>query len=317
MKIVVLDAYTLNPGDLSWDELRKIGEVDIFDRTSHGETAHRIAHAQLVLTNKTVLTREHLDGAKHLRYIGVMATGYNVVDVEAAREKGITVTNVPAYSTASVAQLAFAFILHFATKLSQYTQSVARGDWAVSKDFTYMLEPVIELQGKVLGIVGFGQTGQALARIGQAFGMRIIVSHTHPDRDRMAGVEFVQLEDVFRDADFISLHLPLRKENERFVNASLLQLMKPQAYLINTSRGGLIEENDLANALNSDQIAGAGLDVLSEEPPSNLNPLLHAKNACITPHIAWASKEARLRLMDVLIQNIQSFLKGRPQNTVR
>lgn len=316
MKIVVLDAYALNPGDLSWEFLEKFGETTVYDRTPAEETLNRIGNAEIVLTNKTVLDRSIISAAPALRYIGVMATGYNVVDVEAAKEKNISVANIPAYSTPSVAQLVFAFILRFANHLEKYTQSVNEGDWIKSKDFSYMVEPIIELQGKTLGIVGFGQIGQAVGRIGLAFGMKVIAVHKHPRRDKMEGVQFLTRPEVFAQADFITLHIPMSSQNAGFVDAKILKTMKKEAVLINTARGGLINEHDLAAALNEGLIRGAALDVLSVEPPTAGNPLLHARNCLITPHIAWASKEARLRLMAILEENISQFIAGSPKNIV-
>lgn len=316
MKIVILDGYALNPGDLSWDGLKKFGEVEIFDRSSPEEVASRIQDADIVLTNKAIVGKGAIDQAANLKFIGVLATGYNIVDIEAARERNVPVSNIPAYSTASVAQLSFAFIISFANSIAEYSESVHRGDWVKSPDFSYMLKPTIELQDKVIGLIGFGQIGQAVARIALAFGMKVIASHHHPERDKMEGVIFKIQDEVFEQSDFVSLHIPLRPENKEFVNKELLGRMKKSAYLINTSRGGLLHEQDLADALNDCVIAGAGLDVLSTEPPSENNPLLNAKNCLITPHIAWASKEARTRLMKTLEENIASFLGGKPQNVV-
>lgn len=316
MKIVVLDGHALNPGDLSWDDIRKFGELEIYDRSTPEEVIHRVKDAEIVLTNKAIVGEEAIAKASKLKFIGVLATGYNIVDIQAARKKGIPVSNVPAYSTASVAQLAFAFVLAFANRLHAYSSSVRNGDWVKSPDFSYMLEPVTELHDKVFGIIGFGQIGQAVARIALAFGMKVIVSHKYPERDKMPGVVFKTQNDVFRESDFVSLHCPLNDQNKQFVNTELLRQMKSSAYLINTSRGGLINEKDLADALNNGLIAGAGLDVLSAEPPLADNPLLTAKNCLITPHVAWASKEARLRLMHTLEKNIAAFINGKPQNVV-
>lgn len=316
MKIVVLDAFAMNPGDLSWEKLKELGEVEIYDRSSVSETPGRIEGAEIVLTNKSAITEEIIAGAPDLKYIGVMATGYNIVDLEAAKKRNIIVTNVPAYSTASVAQLAFSFILELANHTMLYADSVRKGDWAGSKDFSYQLKPTMELENKTLGIIGFGEIGQAVTKIALAFGMKVIASHKHPERDKMEGVRFVNEETCFAESDFISLHCPLNEQNKEFVNKVLLEKMKPTACLINTSRGGLINESDLAAALSSDVIAGAGLDVLSTEPPSPENPLLQAKNCYITPHIAWASFEARTRLMKTLVDNVKAFMEGKPMNVV-
>lgn len=316
MKIVVLDAFAMNPGDLTWESLKELGEIIIYDRSSVAETPERIAEADIVLTNKALLTGEIIAGASRLKYIGVMATGFNIVDVAVANKRNIVVTNVPAYSTASVAQLVFSFILELANHTMLYAQSVQNGAWVGSKDFSYQLKPTIELENKILGIIGFGQIGQAVARIALGFGMKVISSHKHPDRDKMDGVLFVEEETCFRESDFVSLHCPLNDHNKEFVNEALLNIMKPSACLINTSRGGLVNESDLATALNAGRIAGAGLDVLSTEPPSPGNPLLRAKNCYITPHIAWATFEARTRLMNTLVENIKAFMEDKPVNVV-
>jgi len=317
MKIVVLDAYAMNPGDLSWDDLQQLGETDIYERSSVTETPSRIADADIVLTNKALLTKEIIDHAPKLKYIGVMATGYNIVDTEAAHQRNIIVTNVPAYSTISVAQLTFAIILELSVHTVMYADSVRNGDWVLSKDFSYQLAPITELQNKTLGIIGLGQIGKAVAKIALAFGMKVIASHKHPERDQMEGVEFVDEITCFRNADFVSLHCPLKDDNHKFVNRQLLDLMKPSAFLINTSRGGLINEEDLADALNDNRIAGAGLDVLSSEPPASDNPLLEAKNCLITPHIGWATFEARSRLMQVVVNNVKAFINSNPVNKVK
>lgn len=316
MKIVVLDAYAMNPGDLSWEPLKQLGETRIYERSSAEETPTRIADADIVLTNKALLPAEVIDKAANLKYIGVMATGYNVVDTIAAAKRGIVVTNIPAYSTVSVAQLTFALILELTNCVAKYAQSVSNGDWLRSKDFSYRVAPIIELQHKTLGIIGFGKIGQTVAKMALAFGMQVIASHKHPERDRMEGVRFVKEEDCFRQADVVSLHCSLNEQNKHFVNRHLLEIMKPLAFLINTSRGGLINEKDLAEALNNGQIAGAGLDVLSTEPPSADNPLLSAKNCLITPHIGWSTYEARYRLMQDVVKNLSAFLDGKPVNVV-
>ena len=317
MKIVVLDAFAMNPGDLNWKGLKKLGETEIYDRSTLEETAKRVADADIVLTNKSVLNKEIIDAAPKLKYIGVMATGYNIVDITAALTRNIIVTNVPAYSTASVAQLTFAFILEMANHTALYAESVSKGDWVKSKDFSYHLKPIMELQDKTLGIIGLGQIGQNVARIALAFGMKVIASHKHPERDKMEGVSFVDEKTCFSEADIITLHCPLNEKNFQFVNKKLVATMKPTSLLINTSRGGLINENDLAEALNSGVIAGAALDVLSIEPPSTDNPLLHAKNCLINPHVAWATFESRSRLMDVVVNNVKAFLEGKEENVVK
>lgn len=316
MKIVVLDGFAMNPGDLNWKNLKQLGETEIYERSSLKETEKRIADADIVLTNKAVLNKELIDGALKLKYIGVMATGYNIIDIAAAHRKNIVVTNVPSYSTASVAQLTFALILELANHTALYAESVRNGDWIKSKDFSYHLKPIMELQGKTFGIIGFGQIGKAVAQIAIAFGMKVIASHKHPERDRMEGVTFVDEKTCFCEADILSLHCPLNEKNIKFVNKELLVTMKRSAFLINTSRGGLINEPDLAEALNKEIIAAAALDVLSTEPPLAGNPLLHAKNCLITPHVAWATFEARSRLINVVVNNIKGFLEGKAENVV-
>jgi len=316
MKIVVLDGFAMNPGDLNWNALKQLGTTEIYDRSSSEETGKRIADAEIVLTNKVVLNKEMIEAAPKLKYIGVMATGYNIVDITAAHTRNIIVTNVPAYSTASVAQLTFAFILELANHTALYGESVRKGDWIRSKDFSYHLEPIMELQNKTLSIIGFGQIGKAVAKIALAFGMNVIFSHKHPERDQMPGVTFVDEKTCFREADILSLHCPLNESNLHFVNKELLATMKPTSFLINTSRGGLINEPDLAEALNNGIIAGAALDVLSTEPPSADNPLLQAKNCLINPHVAWATFESRSRLMKVVVNNVKAFLEGKAENVV-
>jgi glycerate dehydrogenase len=316
MKIVVLDGYTLNPGDLSWQSLQQLGETVIYDRTTKSETAGRIADADIVLTNKVALTGDIINKTLRLKYIGVVATGYNIVDINAAASRKIIVANVPAYGTASVAQHTFAIILELSNHVSDYMQSVSNGDWVRSEDFSYQRKTIAELQNKILGIVGLGKIGQAVASIGLAFNMEVIASHKHPERDHVNRVHFVDEETCFREADIVSLHCPLNDQNKYFVNRRLLEMMKPSAFLINTSRGDLINEGDLAHALDTGQIAGAGLDVLSTEPPSDNNLLLGAKNCLITPHIAWAAYESRSRLMNEVVKNVQAFLNGVPLNVV-
>lgn len=317
MKIIVLDGYAMNPGDLSWEQLEQFGETVIYERSTESESLDRVAAADIVLTNKALITEKIISNAPALKYIGVMATGYNVVDIIAANKRNIVVTNVPSYSTISVAQLTIAMILELTSHVSLYAKSVDNGDWVLSKDFSYHLEPIVELQGKTLGIIGLGRIGQTVAKLALAFGMNVIASHKHPERDKMEGVMFVDEENCFQQADIVTLHCPLNEENQQFVNRRLLEMMKSTAILINTSRGGLINEDDLAEALNDGKIAAAGLDVLSKEPPSTENPLLYAKNCLITPHIGWATFEARSRLMDVVCSNIKAFLTGNPQNVIR
>jgi len=314
--IVVLDGYTLNPGDLDWVALQALGNVKVFARTPESGVAERIKDAHIVLTNKAIINAAAIEAATQLEYIGVTATGYNVVDTVAARERRIPVTNVPAYSTASVAQLTFALILELCHHTGLHAESVRAGEWGRSIDFSYWKTPLTELSGNTLGIVGLGQIGQAVARIALAFGMKVIANHKHPDRDGMPGVTFVDLATCFKQADIISLHCPLNPGNKEFVNAALLSTMKKTAFLVNTSRGPLIREADLAEALEDGVIAGAALDVLSVEPPLGNNPLITAPNTIITPHIAWATQAARKRLMHTAVENVKVFLEGTPQNII-
>ncbi len=316
MKIVVLDGYAMNPGDLDWRLLRQLGEVVVYDRTPVTEIFSRIEDADVALTNKAVIGGDVIRRATQLKYIGVMATGFNVVDLEAARKKNIVVTNVPAYSTVSVAQLTFALLLELCNHVADHVKSVKAGDWVRSKDFSYHIKPQVELKDKTLALIGLGKIGQAVARIALAFEMNVIASHKHPERDAMQGVAFTDETTCFKAADFLSLHCPLNDQNKGFVNKEMLALMKPAAYLINTSRGPLVNEEDLAQALNKGQIAGAALDVLAIEPPKAGNPLFTAKNCLITPHIAWATFEARSRLMQVVVENIKSWKNGDAVNVV-
>lgn len=312
MKIVILDGYTLNPGDLDWSPLACLGDLSVHDRTARSEILLRATGAEIVLTNKTPLAEETLQALPGLRYVGVLATGYNVVDVAAAKSRGIVVTNVPGYGTASVAQHVWALILELVNHVGRHAASVAEGGWTRCPDFCYWTSPLTELSEKKLGVVGLGAIGRAVAEIGRAFGMEII-AHTRTPRP---GVEQVSLDDLFRRADLISLHCPLTEETKGLVNSRRLSSMKPTALLINTGRGPLVVESDLAEALNSGIIAGAGLDVLGVEPPNADNPLLTAKNCLITPHQAWATQAARQRLLDIAAANIRGFLAGRLQNVV-
>ena len=316
MNIVYTDAYTLNPGDLDWAPIRSLGDVTLHDRTSPDELIGRVKDAEIVLTNKVKMPREVLDQLPSLRYIGVTATGYDIIDVAAARERGIVVTNVKGYSTDSVAQLTFALLLELTHHAGIHSQSVRAGEWVASPDFSYAKSPLIELAGKTLGLVGYGDIGRKVARIGRAFGMDVLVNrrNTQPEADGMVTV--VDRETLFAQSDVVSLHCPATPDTIGFVNTALLSRMKPTAWLLNTSRGSLLNETDVADALNVGVIAGAGLDVLSVEPPSADNPLLTAKNCLITPHIAWASFSARQRLMQSVADNIRAFLDGAPRNVI-
>ena len=317
LKIVVLDGYTLNPGDLSWKDLEALGTVKIYDRTHPGEVVERATGAQIVLTNKTVLDGEALSQLPDLKYIGVLATGYNVVNLEAARRQGITVTNIPAYSTDSVAQMVFAHLLNITQRVGHYAEEVASGHWTKQADFSYWNTPLVELAGKTLGVIGLGHTGMATARIALAFGMQVLAYTSKSAAELPAGIRKADsLEQVFSDSNVVSLHCPLTETTKNLVNMERLKLMKRKAVLINTGRGGLVNETDLAEALEKGLLAAAGVDVLSSEPPVPGHPLVGVKNCFITPHIAWATLEARQRLMGQAVRNIEAFLSGQPINTV-
>jgi glycerate dehydrogenase len=316
MKIVVLDGYTLNPGDLSWDELKSLGDCEIHDRTPPQEVLVRGSGAEIVLTNKTVLTREQIQSLPKLKYIGVLATGTNIVDVIAARERNIPVTNIPTYGTRSVAQMAFALLLELTQHVGHHAQTVSEGRWTRSTEWCYWDGSLIELDGLTMGIVGFGRIGRAVADLAAAFGMKLLIHDCSRPQQLPANVSFVDLETLFRNSDVVSLHCPLTPETKQLVNAERLSWMKPTAFLLNTSRGALIDEPALAAALDAGKIAGAGLDVLSIEPPPADNPLLRAKNCSVTPHIAWATRAARSRLMQIAVANVRAFLHGRLENVV-
>ena len=314
MKIVVLDGYALNPGDLSWEGLKQLGDLEIHDRTETAQILSRAKYADLVLTNKTLLSSESLRQLPKLKYIGVLATGYNCVDVQTAKELGIAVTNIPSYGTASVAQFVFALLLELCHNVKQHHYAVANGQWATSRDWTFWLTPLIELEGKVMGIVGLGRIGRHVARIAIAFGMHVIATDQVPIAE--PGVQATTLEKLLVESDVVSLHCPLFPETLCLINRERLATMKSSAFLINTSRGHLIIEEDLADALNQGVIAGAGLDVLSMEPPMRDNALLKSRNCIVTPHIAWATKEARSRLMNIAVKNVEGFLLKQPVNVV-
>ena len=316
MKIVVLDGRTLNPGDLSWYGFRSLGTLTVFDRTKVEEIAQRAGEAEIVLTNKTPLNREAIRKIHSLKYIGVLATGHNVVNVAAAAKRGIVVTNVPAYATDAVAEHVFAFLFEQTRRISFHAHTVRRGRWRESPDFCYWLHPLTELAGRTLGLVGYGHTGQAVARRALAFEMKVLCHTRTPPASPPEGVRFCDLETIFRESDIVSLHCPLAPETEQLGNAARLALMKPTALLINTARGGLVDDSALAATLNSGKLAGAMLDVLTEEPPLAEQPLLRARNCLITPHHAWATREARTRLLNVALENVKAFLEKRPQNVV-
>ncbi|MBA2943410.1 D-2-hydroxyacid dehydrogenase [Paenibacillus sp. CGMCC 1.16610] len=317
MRIVVLDGYTLNPGDLDWDGLHALGEVSVYERTAESQIIDRAADADIVLTNKTPLSAATLQQLPKLRYIGVLATGYNIIDLQAAKEHDILVTNVPAYGTQSVAQLVFALLLEFCNRVQQHSDSVVKGGWSSSIDFCYTVSPLMELSGKTIGLIGLGQIGKQVALIAKAFGMNVVATGSgRRTPEPVEGLTWVSLGELLQQSDVISLHCPLTPETKELINADRIALMKPTAVLINTARGGLLNETDVAQALNQGRLAGAGLDVLTVEPPTPDNPLLHARNVLITPHIAWATKEARARLMATAVNNVRGFLEGQPQNLI-
>lgn len=315
MNICVLDGFTLNPGDLSWDELRQLGPCEIHARTPSVEIIARAAEAEIILTNKTPLTRETLFALPRLKFVGVLATGTNVVDLAAARERNIPVTNIPAYGARSVAQATIALLLELTNRVGHHTQRVRDGAWSRATDWCFWDSPLVELDGLKLGIVGYGRIGAAVAEIAHALRMNII-AYSPSQKEASPFVKFVDLETLFRRSDVVSLHCPLTPQTKSLVNAERLASMKPAAFLLNTSRGPLVDEAALAAALNSGRLAGAGLDVLSVEPPPASNPLLQAKNCLITPHNAWGTRAARSRLMDIAVENVRAFLNGTPQNVV-
>lgn len=312
-QIIITDGYTLNPGDLSWKQFNSFGNVKVFDRTSESEVAERCKDATVLIVNKTPINTKTIANARSLKVIAVTATGYNIVDIESVAERNIVVCNVPGYGTDSVAQHAFALLLELTNHVGENARSVADGEWSTCPDFCYTKSPIVELSGKTLGIVGLGKIGRKMAEIGKAFGMKVIYHSASSPAE--PGVN-VSLEELFKISDAISIHSPLRKDNQEFVNYNLLSLMKPSAYLINTARGQLINEKDLARALSEGKLKGAALDVLSKEPPSKDNPLLYAPNCIITPHNAWLSFEARQRIMNTTFENVRLALEGKPQNKV-
>ena len=319
MKIVVLDGYTENPGDLSWTELEKLGQLTVYDRTAYEESpliAQRIGDAEVIVTNKTPISQQTLEQCPNLKLIAVLATGYNVIDCAAARKKGISVVNVPTYGTASVSQYSIALLLEICHHIGHHDQSVHAGNWANNADWCYWDYPLIELEGKTMGIIGFGRIGQAEGRIARALGMRVLAYDLYPSDSGRAIGAYVDLDTLYRQSDVISLHCNLTPENTRMINKDSIAKMKDGVILINNARGQLIDEQDVADALNSGKLAAAGLDVVYTEPIREDNPLLKAKNCIITPHISWAPKESRQRIMDVTAENLRAFLAGRPQNVV-
>jgi len=312
MRIVILDGLTTNPGDVSWEPLERLGSLTVFDRTAPGDVVARAADADAILTNKAIVGREQIAALPQLKYVGVLATGFNIVDVAAARERGIPVCNVPEYSTPNVVQAAWALILELANRVGHHDRTVHEGHWVACHDFCYWHGELVELAGRTLGIVGHGRIGRGVATVGRAFGMRVI----HHRRQGGGDPACVDLDTLFRESDVVSLHCPLTPETKGLVDARRLAMMKPTAFLVNTARGPLVDEAALAAALNAGQLAGAAVDVLSVEPPPASNPLLTAKNCVITPHVAWATRDARRRLIDVTAANLAAFAVGQPQNVV-
>ncbi|WP_099205553.1 D-2-hydroxyacid dehydrogenase [Scatolibacter rhodanostii] len=316
MKIVILDGYTANPGDLSWAKFEKIGELTVYDRTSANQIVERIGDAEIVLTNKTVLGKEIFKQTSNLRYVGVLATGFNVVDVAAAREFDITVTNIPSYSTEAVGQLTIALLLEICHHVGHHDREIHEGRWENSEDFCFWDYPLIELKGKTIGIIGFGKIGQSTGRIAKALGMNVIACGSRPSEEGKTIAEYVDEEELLKRSDVISLHCPLTERTQGIINQNSIGKMKDGVILLNTSRGPLLVEEEVAAALNSGKIYAAAVDVVSQEPILTTNPLLKAKNCVMTPHIAWAPKEARQRLVKIAEENVTAFVQGNPQNVV-
>lgn len=317
MKIVVLDGYALNPGDLSWDGLKEMGEVVVHDRTSPDQIVERSKGADVLFTNKTPVREAVIRQLPELKFIGVLATGYNIIDVKEARQRGVIVSNIPDYGSYSVAQLAMALLLELCHHVQRHSDSVREGKWASSKDWCYWDYPLVELAGKTMGIIGFGNIGQKVGDMASAFGMNLVgAARTQSDQSHRKNFRWADVEELLVESDVVSIHCPLTPDTEGLINAARLRRMKKSAFLINTSRGPIIVDRDLAGALNDGVIAGAGIDVLSTEPPPGDHPLFHAKNCIITPHIAWATREARARLMDMAVRNLKAFVNGAPVNVV-
>lgn len=318
MKIVVLDGYGLNPGDISWDEFYDLEhEVKVFDTTEPEDVIERIGDAEILIVNKIKITEDIMREAGNIKYIGVLATGYDIVDVKAAEELGIAVTNIPGYGTQSVAQFVFALLLDICNQAAYHNKRVKEGAWKEYNEFCFWEKPLVELWGKTIGIIGYGKIGKATARIARAFGMEVLINTLNSENETLEeGMKFVKLEELYKSADVISLHCPLFNENRGMINKESISKMKDGVVIINTSRGGLIVENDLAEALECGKVAAAGLDAMIEEPPANDNVLIHAKNCVVTPHIAWAPKESRERLMHMAVENIKAFESGAIKNRV-
>ncbi|MBE6719644.1 MAG: D-2-hydroxyacid dehydrogenase [Ruminococcaceae bacterium] len=314
MKIVNLDGYSTNRGDLSWDSFNKYGEFIVYERTNPDEIVERAKDADCIIINKSVITNEMLDKLPNLKYVGLQSTGYNVIDIKEARKRNIVVSNIPAYSTNAVAQLVFSFILEVTNKVSLHSDAVHNGEWCRCPDFCFWKEPLEELDGKTIGIIGYGSIGKRVAKIANAFGMKVLANTPHPSVDD--NVKFVSLEELLKQSDIVTCHCPLNEDTKYLINNKTISLMKDGAFLINTSRGPVLDENAVADALNCGKLKAACVDVLSTEPPSEDNPLLNAKNCIITPHIAWAATETRARLITILEENLKAFIEGHPQNVV-
>lgn len=317
MKIVVLDGYTLNPGDISWEGLEAFGEVTVYDRTKAEDVVERIGDAEVVYTNKTPITKETLEACGNIKFIGVLATGYNIVDVDAAKEKGIPVSNIPTYGTAAVSQFAIALLLELCHHIGEHSDAVKAGEWSSNPDWCFWKHPLVELAGKTMGIIGFGRIGQDTGKIAQALGMKVLAydAFKRPELESDT-CHYADMDTLLAESDVISLHCPLFPETEGIINKDTIAKMKDGVMIINDSRGPLIVEEDLRDALNSGKVGGAALDVVSTEPIQMDNPLLDAKNVILTPHIAWAPKESRQRLMDIAVDNLKHFADGEPQNVV-
>ena len=317
MKIVVLDGYTLNPGDLSWKGLESIGDLKVYERTPFDKILERVGDAKIVFTNKTPLTREFFDAVPNVSYVGVLATGYNVVDTDAAKKKGVIVTNIPTYGTSSVAQMTFALLLEMCHHVWSHSEEVKNGVWTNCLDFCFWNYPLIELAGKTMGIIGYGRIGQKVGDIARNFGMKVLAYDAYPNKSlENESLQYASLDELYRESDVISLHCPLSEDTKGMINKGSIANMKDGVMIINTSRGPLIIEEDLASALNSGKVAGAALDVVSVEPIKEDNPILKAKNIIITPHIAWAPMESRERLMNIAVDNLRQYLAGRAVNVV-
>ncbi len=314
MKIIILDGYTVNPGDLSWDWLGEYGEYKVYNRTDFDDIIPRCEGADIVITNKTPLGRDILEKLPDVKFIDLLSTGYNITDIYYARERGIPVSNVPAYSTKAVAQLTFAYILQFSSHVAEHSASTKNGDWQKCEHFCYMVSPLSELAGKTIGIVGYGSIGKEVAKIAEAFSMKVLVNTNHPSEDT-ENLKFCDLDTLLENSDFVTLHCPLTEKTTNMANKYFFAKMKSSAYFINTSRGATVDEDALKNALQNGEIAGAGLDVLSSEPPVD-DKITKLENTLVTPHIAWAAKETRARLMEVTKENIKAFVNGKPINVV-